>query len=514
MLLDPDETCTMSEPVRWDESERSAALQSYEVLDTAREEDFDDIARVASEICSAPIAVVNLVDTTRQFFKAEVGLGVRSTPLETAFCRHALLLEDTMIVPDATKDPRFECNPLVAEAPHIRAYAGALLKTPEGLPIGTVCVLDYETRDFSDQQIKMLQFLAKQTMAQLELRKRIVLQRRLLLRARKAEHEKANYERVVRQASDFIGIADERGEVFFLNQAARRLVGLTPDSDPPKDVIDYIADADLLLFQTEIKPLIKSGETCERELRLRNFAEGDEVPALFTIFPVRDGEGELIGYGVVTKDITLQKEEEERKAQIMAEAAHRIKNTLAIVQAIVAQTLKSDRSTEESLEAITKRVSALAAAQDILTGAQGSAADIMSVVAGALAPHDGGNGRMAWGGPNHSLDSPQAVGLSLALHELATNAAKYGALSGEAGRVDIKWHVAPDGVFRLEWTERDGPAVAPPSTTGFGSRLIKRMIGPYFRGKTSLEFLPEGVRFRLEGTLPVLTAATRQLADS
>ncbi|SFB62265.1 Two-component sensor histidine kinase, contains HisKA and HATPase domains [Rhizobium sp. NFR07] len=273
-------------------------------------------------------------------------------------------------------------------------------------------------------------------------------------------------------------------------------------------MIDYIAEGDRLVFQTEIKPLIKSGQTCERELRLRAFATRDEVPALFTMFPVRDGEGDLIGYGVVTKDITLQKEEEERNAQIMAKAAHRIKNTLAIVQAIVVQTLKSARTMEESRDAITKRVSALAAAQDILTGAQGSAADIMSVVAGALAPHDGGNGRMGWDGPNHRLDSPQAVGLSLALHELATNAAKYGALSGEAGRVDIKWHVATNGEFRLEWTERGGPAVTPPSTTGFGSGLIQRMIGPYFHGKTTLEFLPEGVRFRLEGTLPVLTATT------
>lgn len=501
MLLDPNDTCKMADAITWDEEERSAALQSYDVLDTPREEDFDDLARVASEICGAPIAVVNLVDTTRQFFKAEVGLGVRSTPLETAFCRHALLLEDTMVVPDATKDPRFDGNPLVTEAPHIRAYAGALLKTPEGLPIGTVCVLDYEVREFTDQQIKMLKFLARQTMAQLELRKRIALQCRLLHRARKAEQEKANFERVVRQASDFIGIADERGEVIFLNDAARGLVGLPADALPPKVVTDYVVEADREAFLEEVKPALKSGQSYERELRLRNFATAEEVPALFTMFPVRDGEGDIIGYGVVTKDITAQKEEDERKAQIMAEAAHRIKNTLAIVQAIVAQTLRSARSLEESRDAIMKRVGALAAAQDILTGAQGSAADIMSVVAGALAPHDGGNGRVSWEGPDHPLESPQAIGLSLALHELATNAAKYGALSGDAGRVDIKWRVDPDGSFRLDWTERDGPAVTTPSATGFGSRLIKRMIGPYFQGSTTLEFPPEGARFRLAGKI-------------
>ncbi|MBD9388460.1 PAS domain-containing protein [Agrobacterium sp. AGB01] len=492
----------MADEITWDEEQRSAALHSYDVLDTPREEDFDDLARVASEICGAPIAVVNLVDTTRQFFKAEVGLGVRSTPLETAFCRHALLLEDTMVVPDATKDPRFDCNPLVTDAPHIRAYAGALLKTPEGLPIGTVCVLDYNVREFSDQQIRMLRFLAKQTMTQLELRKRIALQRRLLLRTRKAEQEKTNFERVVRQSSDFIGIANERGEVVFLNDAARALVGLASDVQPPKSVIDYLAEADKAAFLEEIKPAIKSGNSCEQELRLRNFATGVEVPALFSMFPIKDGDGQLIGYGVVTKDITAQAEEAERKAQIMAEAAHRIKNTLSIVQAIVHQTLKNSPTLEQGRDAIVKRVNALAMAQDILMGAGNSAADIMSVVTSALAPHEAGDGRLSWDGPDHRLEPPQAIGLSLGLHELATNAVKYGALSGDVGNVKITWTVEADGRFELQWTEQDGPPVVEPISTGFGSRLIRRMIGPYFTGETTLEFPPEGVRFRLTGKLP------------
>jgi GAF domain-containing protein len=111
----------------WTEADRSAALQSYNVLDTPREEDFDELAQVASDICGTPIAVVNLVDTTRQFFKAEVGLGVRTTPLETAFCAHALLEDDVLVIPDASVDSRLHCNPLVTEAPHLRAYAGALL---------------------------------------------------------------------------------------------------------------------------------------------------------------------------------------------------------------------------------------------------------------------------------------------------------------------------------------------------------------------------------------------------
>ncbi len=154
-----------------DEPQRLAALDRYNVLDTPREQDFDDIAQLASEICGTPIAVVNLIGDGRQFFKAEVGLGVRETPLETSFCGHAILQEDFMLVADATLDPRFLGNPLVTGEPRLRFYAGALLKTEEGLPIGTLCVLDVQTRSLSDQQINALKRLARQVMTQLELRR-------------------------------------------------------------------------------------------------------------------------------------------------------------------------------------------------------------------------------------------------------------------------------------------------------------------------------------------------------
>jgi two-component sensor histidine kinase len=153
------------------EPERLAALDRYDVLDTPRERDFDDIAELASEICGTSIAVVNLIGDGRQFFKAEVGLGVRETPLETSFCGHAILQEDFMLVPDATQDTRFVGNPLVTGEPGLRFYAGALLKTDEGLPLGTLCVLDFQTRSLSEHQINALKRLARQVMSQLELRR-------------------------------------------------------------------------------------------------------------------------------------------------------------------------------------------------------------------------------------------------------------------------------------------------------------------------------------------------------
>lgn len=177
----------MTIALRADECERLAALARYDVLDTPRESDFDEIAALASEICGTPIAVVNLIGEGRQFFKAEVGLGVRETPLETSFCGHAILAEDFMMVPDATQDARFDCNPLVTGAPGLRFYAGALLKDPAGLPIGTLCVLDTVPGVLSARQQFALRILAGQVMAQLELRR---VNRQLAQRVAEVEAER------------------------------------------------------------------------------------------------------------------------------------------------------------------------------------------------------------------------------------------------------------------------------------------------------------------------------------
>lgn len=154
---------------------RLGALHGYGILDTPREAAFDDITRIAALICEAPIAVVNLIDRDRQWFKSEIGLGVRETPLATSICAHAILQQELFVVPDTTLDARFVDNPLVTGDPHLRFYAGALLKTADGLPLGTVCVLDMKPRQLRPEQTEALQALARQTMAQLELRRMLTL---------------------------------------------------------------------------------------------------------------------------------------------------------------------------------------------------------------------------------------------------------------------------------------------------------------------------------------------------
>jgi two-component sensor histidine kinase len=153
------------------EEYRLAALRSYGILDTPRESDFDEVVKVASAICETPISVVNLIDRGRQWFKAEVGLGVRETPLDSSICAHAILQPGLFEVPDTTLDNRFCDNPLVLGDPHLRFYAGALLTTPEGFPLGTVCVLDYKPRKLDEKQRAFLKLMANQVMKMIELRR-------------------------------------------------------------------------------------------------------------------------------------------------------------------------------------------------------------------------------------------------------------------------------------------------------------------------------------------------------
>lgn len=160
-----------------DEIRRVAALRAYDILDTPREEEFDEVVRVVSAICGTPISVINLIDSSRQWFKAEVGLGVRETPLPASICAHAILQPDLFIVPDTLQDARFADNPLVTGEPHLRFYAGALLESPEGLPLGTICVLDYQPRALDENQKALLRLTARQIMKMLELRRLNAMER-------------------------------------------------------------------------------------------------------------------------------------------------------------------------------------------------------------------------------------------------------------------------------------------------------------------------------------------------
>lgn len=161
-------------PVLPNESQRLAALKAYDILDTPAEHEFDELTKLASEICQTPVALITLLDGSRQWFKSVVGTEVRETPKEHAFCAHTIARpKEIMIVEDLRTDQRFKSNPLVTGEPNVVFYAGVPLLSESGFPLGTLCVLDVKPKEMTPQQVLCLEVLAKQVMTQIELKKKI-----------------------------------------------------------------------------------------------------------------------------------------------------------------------------------------------------------------------------------------------------------------------------------------------------------------------------------------------------
>lgn len=150
---------------------RRSTLELYGILDTPREREFDEITEVAAAVCDVPIALVSLIDADRQWFKSAVGLGIAETTLDNSICAFALAGDDFLEITDTRLDPRTLANPFVVAEPHLRFYAGAVLRSPEGVPFGTLCVLDMKPRALTDLQRNTLRVLARQVVKELELRR-------------------------------------------------------------------------------------------------------------------------------------------------------------------------------------------------------------------------------------------------------------------------------------------------------------------------------------------------------
>ncbi len=212
------------------------------------------------------------------------------------------------------------------------------------------------------------------------------------------------------------------------------------------------------------------------------------------VTPVRSGSSAVTRILVISRDITEQHRLESQQALIADELEHRIKNMLAMVVAIAQQTLRPPASILDASESFTARMQALGRAQGLLTRTNWANADIRLVVDDALEPQrlDGSSQPFIITGPSIQLGASRALALALALHELATNALKYGALSVPGGSVQLEWRVE-DAQLTLVWREAGGPAVTPPTRTGFGSKLLTRVFAAEFQGQVAIDYAPAGV---------------------
>ena len=283
-----------------DEDARLEALRELEILDSAPEGEYDDLALIASQICDTPISLISLIDRDRQWFKAKVGTDTRETSRDIAFCAHAILQRDLFVVPDATEDPRFSDNPLVKADPGIRFYAGAPLRSPDGHALGTLCVLDRKPRRLTPEQEDSLRALSRQVEAQLDLRSRLVQERR---DAGEALHEKEVSVRMLAEQMPAVLWSVDR-DLRFTSSMGAGLSNLNqkPNQFNGQTLFDYFGtqDADFHAIAAHRRALDGESVTYETEWKGRTFASHVE--------PLKHSNGKIYGVIGVAFDVTERKE--------------------------------------------------------------------------------------------------------------------------------------------------------------------------------------------------------------
>jgi PAS domain S-box-containing protein len=295
---------------------------------------------------------------------------------------------------------------------------------------------------------------------------------------------------IVEFSTDAIVSKDLDGIITSWNKSAERIFGYTA-IEAVGQPITIVIPADRRDEETAILERIRRGERIEHFETVRRSKQGHSIMVSLTISPIKNAEGKIIGASKIARDITEQKRADERIATLAREAEHRTKNILATVQATV--NLSHADTAEDLKEAIGGRIQALAKAHELFVQSRWDGADLASLVEQELAPYRRGHDLATLNGPQIVLQPAIAQTIAILLHELTTNAVKYGAFSASEGRVEVAWSRLPDGRINLRWTETGGPPVTPPSRRGFGTGVMDRIIRSLLKGTMRHEWRPEGL---------------------
>lgn len=314
---------------------------------------------------------------------------------------------------------------------------------------------------------------------------------------------------IVRHSSDAVFSIDADRLITAWNPAAERLYGYSAQEAlgchlsvlvPPgrHDEIDEMYES-----------VLRQGETVQFETQ-RQRKDGTLIDVSISGAPLLTASGDVFGISLIHRDVTEQRRQQEQTRFIMRELAHRSKNLLAIILSMASQTARGARSVPDFTARFTQRLQGLSYSHDLLLQRDWRGVSMLELAERQLQHFvDGETNRVAYCGPMVMVDPKAAQNLGLALHELATNASKYGALSTSGGRVSLTWEVN-EGRFRLEWREFGGPPVTPPETRGFGQVVLERLASDALEGQVKLDYAPDGFSWTLDIPATYLVDAAPQ----
>lgn len=484
-----------------DESARASALAAHDVAAIDSRDGLDAVTAFAAALCDAPIALVSLVEAERQWFPARTGLDVAETPRETSFCAHAMVSGGIMEIPDATRDPRFADNPLVTGDPGIRFYAGAPLVSDDGVPLGSLCIIDRAPRaGLTDLQRQGLDVLANDVMSRLNFRRGAKSQREADAESAAELHDRAQrFEVLADTMPQMIWSTRPDGFHDYYNARWYEYTGM-PEGSTDGDAWNgmfHPDDQDRALARWSQS--LATGEPYEIEYRLRN-AAGEYRWTLGRALPIRDGDGTITRWFGTCTDIHETKLVQEEREIVSHELSHRIKNIFSVISGLIGFSTREHPEFGGIASELRERVMALGRAHDFVrphseasrpTKGQTSLHGMLEEL---FAPYQAGPGsRIVVTGADPEIDDRSATPFALVFHELATNAAKYGALSTDTGRVTLTIMEA-DETVKLEWREQGGPAVSVSAASdGFGTRLIELSAVRQLGGTVTRDWQPGGL---------------------
>jgi len=472
-----------------------ATLASYDVEQLQGDPELARITAFAARLCEAPSAAISLVEEARQVFLTKEGLSVGETPRSTSICGHAMLQGDLFEVPDASADERFADFALVRGEAKLRFYAGAPLISVEGAPLGSLCVLDTHPRPdgLGEVQREGLLLLA-------DLVKRRLLAHREVNRANTELALSAARLQFMLDSVPDIAWSAAPGPVFdFFNARFEAVTG----TQPPKDVMgwaNHIHPEDYGPSAEKFQTALATASMFEDEWRLKQ-ADGSYRWVLSRAVPSSDRPETARWFGTLT-DIHESHRVREEREMLAGELAHRIKNIFTVVIGLVSLNARGNASHEAFAAILSENIRALSRAQEYALQMDRIAADdLAGLLEMLMAPYRvRGTKSVLISGDPVEFGPRAATPLALIFHELATNSAKYGALSVCDGTVSIQIERQADQAI-ITWHEEGGPEAKAPEAEGFGSRLVTFAISRQLSGDITHSWEPQGLRSVI--TLPL-----------